>query len=166
MTSTRFVALAVGCLLLMTPHALASPDAGHGMAAPQAQQRPNFSGRWVIVLPEKGAGREQIIKHDDKTLSKTPVGDRGGPPVTYQIDGVEHRSVMPMRGEEIVIVTKAMWEGNTLVVTTTESYPTGMKLTIKDVWSLDGQGRLVIDNTESAERQKPQTLQIVMQKKG
>ena len=166
MTSMRFVTLAVAGVLLATPQTLAGRDSGHGMGGRLTQQRPNFSGRWVIVLPEKGAGREQIVKHDDKTLSKTPVGDRGGPPVTYQIDGVEHRSVMAMGGQEIVIVTKAEWEGNTLVITTTESYPTGQKLTIKDVWSLDGQGRLVIDNTESAERQKPQTMQIVMQKKG
>ena len=130
------------------------------------QQRPNFSGRWVIVEPPKGAGLEQIIKHDDKMLSKTPVSERGGPPVTYQLDGMEHRAVMSMGGEQIVSVTKALWEGNSLVVTILESYPNGMKLSIREVWSLDAQGRLVIDQTESAERQKPQVMKIVLQKKG
>ena len=132
----------------------------------RVQQRPNFSGRWVIVLPEKGAGFEQIIKHDDKTLSKTPVGERGGPGATYQIDGIEHRAMAPARGQEIVTVTKAAWEGNSVVITIVESYSNGMKLNVKEVWSLDDKGRLVIESTESAEKQKPQVVKIVMQKKG
>jgi hypothetical protein len=129
-------------------------------------QRPNFSGRWAIVEPAKGAGQEQVIKHDDKMLSKTPVSDRGGPPATYELNGMEHRSVMSMRGEQIVTVTKAAWEGNTLVVTILESYPNGMKLNVKEVWSLDAQGRLVVEYTESAQGQKPQVTKVVLQKKG
>jgi len=158
MTSMRFAALAAVCVLA-SAITVAGPLA-------RAEQRPNFSGRWVIVLPEKGAGQEQIIKHDDKTLTKTPVGERGGPAATYQIDGVEHRATLPTRGQEIVSVTKAAWEGNTLVVTILESYPNGMKLNVKEVWSLDAQGRLVIEATESAEKQKAQVMKIVMQKKG
>ena len=84
MTPMRFAAIAAVCLLI--------PTAGAPGLLARAHQRPNFSGRWVIVLPEKGAGQEQIIKHDDKTLSKTPVSERGGPAATYQIDGVEHRA--------------------------------------------------------------------------
>ena len=129
-------------------------------------QRPNFSGRWAIVEPAKGAGMEQVIKHDDKTLSKTPMSERGGPPATYQLDGIERRSVIPMSGQEIVVLTKAAWEANTVVVVTTESYPTGQKLTVKEVWSMDAQGRLVIDVTETAERQPPQSLKVILQKKG
>jgi hypothetical protein len=158
MIPMRFAtAIAVACVLVP---AIGAPTAAG------ANQRPNFSGRWVIVQPEKGAGQEQVIKHDDKMLSKTPVSDRGGPPATYELDGMEHRTVMPMRGEQIVTVTKAAWEGNTLVVTILESYPNGMKLNVKEAWSLDAQGRLVIEATESAERQKPQVMRIVMQKKG
>jgi len=158
MTPTRFAAIAAACVLVT---AVGAPE-----SVARAQQHPNFSGRWVIVQPEKGAGQEQIIKHDDKTLSKTPVGDRGGLAATYQIDGVEHRSTLPMRGQDIVNVTKAAWEGTTLVLTILESYPNGMKLNVREVWSLDEQGRLVIEATESAERQKPQVMTIVMQKKG
>ena len=119
----------------------------------------------MIVQPEKGAGQEQIIKHDDKVLTKTPVSERGGPPATYELDGMEHRTVLPMGGQQIVTVTKAVWEGNTLVVTILENYPNGMKLNVKEVWSLDAQGRLVIEATESAERQKPQVMKIVLRKK-
>jgi hypothetical protein len=154
MTSSRFVAILGACVLLAGSAVLAG-----------VQQRPNFSGRWTIVLPEKGAGQEQIIKHDDKTLTKTPVSQRGGPPATYQIDGVEHRSVMPMQGEQIVIVNKALWEGNKLVITTIENYPTGQRLSIREVWSQDDQGRLVIEASETAEGQPPRVMKIVMQKK-
>ena len=156
MTPMRFAAIAA-CVLV--------PYAGAPEASARMEQRPNFSGRWVIIQPEKGAGQEQIIKHDDKMLSKTPVGDRGGPPATYQIDGMEHRTVLPMRGEQIVSVTKAAWEGNTLVLTILENYPNGMKLNVKEVWSLDAQGRLVVEETESAPGQKPQLRKIVLQKK-
>jgi hypothetical protein len=158
MTPMRFAAIAFACVLAA---AAGAPGASAG-----EPQRPNFSGRWVIVQPEKGAGQEQIIKHDDKMLSKTPVGDRGGPPATYELDGMEHRTMLPMRGEQVVIVTKAAWEGNTLVVTIQENYPNGMKLNVREVWSLDAQGRLVIEATEAAERQKPQVMKIVLQKKG
>ena len=157
MTPMRFAAPIAACALVAVftaPAALA-----------RGQQRPNFSGRWVIVQPEKGAGQEQVIKHDDKMLSKTPVGDRGGPPATYQLDGMEHRTVMSMRGEQIVSVTKAVWEGNTIVITILENYPNGMKPNVKEVWSLDAQGRLVVEETESAHAQKPQVRKIVLQKK-
>ena len=157
MTPMRVAAIAAACVL-------AGFAVAPGVLA-RAQQRPNFSGRWVIIEPEKGAGQEQIIKHDDRMLSKTPVGDRGGPPATYQIDGMEHRTVLPMRGEQIVSVTKAAWEGNTLVLTILENYPNGMKLNVKEVWSLDAQGRMVVEETESAPGQKPQVRKIVLQKK-
>ena len=154
MTPHRSVALGFACMLLFTPDMLA-----------RTQQRPNFSGRWVIVQPEKGAGQEQVIKHDETTLSKTPTSGRGGPPANYQLDGVERRSVLPMRGEQIVITSKAIWEGNKLVISSTESYPTGQKLSIREVWSLDEQGRLVIEMSEAAERQPARVMKIVMQKK-
>jgi hypothetical protein len=157
MTPMKFAAAIAACVLV--------PLTGAPGASGHEQPRPNFSGRWAIVEPAKGAGQEQVIKHDDKMLSKTPVGDRGGPPATYQLDGIEHRTVMSMGGEQIVTVTKALWEGNTLVVSIVENYPNGMKLNIKEVWSLDAQGRLVVEATESAERQKPQVMRIVLQKK-
>jgi hypothetical protein len=157
MTPMTFAAAIAACVLV--------PFAGAPGASAHEQQHPNFSGRWVIVEPAKGAGQEQVIKHDDKMLSKTPVSERGGPPATYQIDGIEHRTVMSMGGEQIAIVTKAAWEGNTLVVTIVENYPNGMKLNVKEVWSLDAQGRLVVEQTESAERQKPQVMRVVLQKK-
>ena len=155
MSPQRYAALIAACVTVLSPGVFAGP-----------QQRPNFSGRWVIVLPEKGAGQEQVIKHDEKTLSKTPMSNRGGLPANYQLDGVERRNVLPMNGEQIVITSKASWEGNKVVISSTESYPTGQKLNIREVWSLDEQGRLVIEMSETAERQPARVVKIVMQKKG
>jgi len=47
------------------------PAAASAEQTPIAQQKPNFSGRWAAVSPAKAAGQEQIVKHDDKTLSMT-----------------------------------------------------------------------------------------------
>ena len=123
--------------------------------AASAQQKPNFSGRWVVVIPEKGAGQEQIVKHDDKTLSTERASEGGGHRMIYQLDGVERRSAIPSRGQEIVILSKALWDGDRVVITSQASYPNGMKTQSKEIWSLDAQGRLVIDYTESGPRGSP-----------
>ena len=119
------------------------------LVAAGAQQKPNFSGRWVVVSPEKGAGTEQIVKHDDKTLSTEHASEGGGHRMSYQLDGIERRNAMPSRGDEIVILSKAIWDGDRVVITSQTSYPNGMKTQSKEIWSLDAQGRLVIDYTES-----------------
>lgn len=131
-----------------------------------AQQKPNFSGRWVVVSPEKGAGTEQIVKHDDKTLSTEHASEGGGHRMIYQLDGVERRNAMPSHGAEIVILSKAMWDGDRIVITSQASYPNGMKTQSKEVWSLDAQGRLVIDFTESGPGGTPgPTMKVIHVKK-
>lgn len=114
-----------------------------------AHQKPNFSGRWVVVSPEKGAGTEQVVKHDDKTLSTEHASEGSGHRMIYQLDGVERRNALPSHGAEIVILSKAIWDGDRIVITSQATYPNGMKTQSKEVWSLDAQGRLVIDYTES-----------------
>jgi len=117
--------------------------------AVHAQSKPNFSGRWVVVSPEKGAGQEQTVKHDEKSLSTEHASEGAGHRMIYQLDGVERSNAIPARGTEITMLSKASWDGNRIVITTNTSYPNGMKTQAKEVWSLDAQGRLVIDFTES-----------------
>lgn len=116
--------------------------------AASAQQKPNFSGRWVIVSPAEGAGREQIVTQDDKTLSVEQVSATGGRKMTYPLDGIERRQAIASRGADITIMSRAAWDGDRIVITTNTVYP-GMKTQAKDVWSLDAQGRLVIDSSET-----------------
>jgi hypothetical protein len=127
-------------------------------------QKPSFSGTWIIQEPAKGAGQEQVIKQDDKSIAIT-FGKRTR---THELNGVEKKEMMAMRGGEIVMVSKAAWEGNTIVITTTTNYPNQMTTLDREVWSIDAQGRLVIDLTGTAVNQPnsaPSVQKIVLTKK-
>ena len=127
----------------------------------QAGQKPSFSGTWIIQPPNKAAGVEQIVKQDDKTLSITSVGRTR----TYQLNGVEHRVATATRVGEIVMVSKAAWEGRTITITTATSYPNDMKTTEKETWSIDNQGQLVIDFVETAPGEAPRKVKVTHKKK-
>ena len=129
-------------------------------AAAGAAQRPSFSGTWVIVSPEKSAGQEQVVKQDDKMLSLTARGRT----VVHQLDGVERKETRAMRGGEIVMLSKAVWEGNTIIITIATTYP-NMKTTSREVWSIDAQGRLLIEFTETAENQQSRTVKAILTRK-
>ncbi len=132
-----------------------------GAALGAAQKQPVFSGTWIIQPPNKAAGTERVIKQDDKTISITTSGRTA----TYELDGVEHRRTMAMRGGEIVILTRAAVERGTVVIAITTSYPNNMKTVENEVWSIDAEGQLVIDFTEIATGQAPRVLKIVHRKK-
>lgn len=130
-------------------------------AAVSAIQKPSFSGTWIIQPPNKAAGMEQVVKQDDKTLSITT----GGRTRTHQLNGVEHREARPMRGGDVVMISKAAWAGRTIVITTSTSYPNDMKTVEKEIWSINDQRQLVIDYTETARGEAPRTLKIKHTKK-
>ena len=127
----------------------------------QAVQKPSFTGTWIIQPPNKAAGVEQIVKQDDKTLSITSAGRTR----TYQLNGVEHREATSTRIGEVVMVSKAAWDGRTIVITTATSYPNDMKTAEKEIWSIDNQGQLVIDFVETAPGQTPRVMKITHKKK-
>jgi hypothetical protein len=64
-----------------------------------------------------------------------------------------------------VQITKAEWAGKTIVITTSISYPNNMKTSAKEVWSIDDQGQLVMDFTETAEGQPPRVMKVTHKKK-
>lgn len=131
---------------------------GAGMTA---LQKPVFSGTWIIEPPNKAAGMEVVIKQNDKTLVITS----GGRTMTHQLDGVEHKESRPMRSGTVVQITKAEWAGNTIVITTAISYPNQMQTSAKEIWSIDAQGRFVMDFTETAEGQAPRVMKVTHKKK-
>lgn len=130
-------------------------------AAAFALQKPSFSGTWIIQPPNKAAGMEQVVKQDDKTLSIVT----GGRTMTHQLDGVEHREARSMRGGEVVMISKAAWEGRTIVITIATSYPNDMKTVSKEIWSIDDRGQLVIDFTETAQGSALRTMKVTHKKK-
>lgn len=152
-TSAR-VALAVAAVIALSAATLA-----------QQKDKPNFSGRWVVVSPEKGAGQEQIVKHDQKSLSTQHTSEGGGHRMIYQLDGIERRNAIPSHGSEITMLSKAVWDADRIVITTNTSYPNGMKTQSKEIWSLDPKGRLVIDFTETGPTGPGPVMKVIYVKK-
>jgi hypothetical protein len=116
-----------------------------------AQEKPNFSGRWVSVPPSTDGGAEQLVIHDLKantlTLQHDSEGD--GHKLVHKLDGTEHRNVLASHGSEIVILSKAQWTGNQLTITSVVTYPDGRRMDSKQVWSIDANGQLIIELTET-----------------
>jgi len=139
-----------------------------GAASISAQQKPDFTGHWVILGSGKGPAQEQLVTVDEKTLTTArPDGTRK---TIYQLDGVERRMALPSAGTrtagDITVLSSAKWDGNRIVITTTTSYENGMRTQGKDVWSIDAQGRLVIDYTETGPGAPPQISKFVFTRKG
>jgi hypothetical protein len=129
------------------------------------QTRPNFSGRWVQVSPTEGAGTGQTIKHEGDRMSTGHDSEGGGHGINYRLDGVESRNVVTTHGNDIVSKTRAVWEGQQLVITSAAEYPDGRTMSDKQVWSLDSTGQLVITITRTMSGQEPMSIKAVFAKK-
>ena len=129
----------------------------------RAGQKPDFNGTWIVAPPARSAGKEHVVKVDAKSLTST-IGRR---PVTYTLDGSEQLSQVPIGGDVARLSTRAAWEKDRVVITVRTAYPTGMKTLIRETWSLDSQGRLVIDIVETMEGapSKPDVQQLVLVRK-
>lgn len=126
--------------------------AAFGAVVLAAQDRPNFSGTWIVVGPEQGI-RELTIKHDDTTLSL-----EGQPDVakrTFKLDGSETEMSAP---DGKPLLAKAAWEGNTLVVTI---YFPELKQDIRRVtWAIDADGQLVLETAFLGGKPQAPTKQV------
>jgi hypothetical protein len=143
----------------MRKHALIVGALSLVFAATVAQaQQPNFSGTWTLVPDPNaaggggrgggggGLGQGGTIAQDAKTLTITRTTQAGEVKIVYNLDGSESKNMMAMRGGQVEQVSKAAWEGNTLVVTT--NYTMGENaVTTKSVYSLDASGQLVVATT-------------------
>jgi hypothetical protein len=128
------------------------------------QDRPNFTGHWVQVSPAEGAGTEQWIKHDAETLSASHASSGADHATIHKLDGAEHKNVLTSHGSDIVTTSKAAWEGTKLSITGTTRYPDGRTRTRKEVWSIDGENRLVIDLSLTSAGEKPLEMKLVFRK--
>lgn len=139
------VALLIGVLMV----------AGLTITASGQTEKPDFSGRWVMVTPAEGAGLEQVVKQDATTLTIGPTPE--GQLVVYKLDGTENRIVMT---SGVVMTSKASWTGNQLTITSTT--PSGLDQ--KQVWSIDGDGKLVIDVQNTLPTQAPIKMTMTYKK--
>ena len=78
---------------------------------------------------------------------------------------MERQQVRPSSVGDITILFKAAWDGDRIVITSNESYPNGMKTQLKEIWSLDAQGRLTIDYTEGGPTGPGPSMKVVFVKK-
>jgi hypothetical protein len=126
--------------------------AAFGAVGFAAQDRPNFSGTWIVVGPERGI-RELTIKHDDSTLSF-----EGQPDVTrhtFKLDGSETEMSAP---DGKPLLARAAWQGKTLVVTI--HFPE-LKQDIRRVtWAIDADGQLVMETEMLGGKPEAPTKQV------
>ena len=131
----------------------------------RGQQKPDFSGTWVVVSPAEAAGQVHTIKQDATTFTRAHASEGDGHSLAYKLDGSETRLVMPSHGQEIITLAKASWNGDRLVIVEAVTYPDGRKLAKNTVWSVDGQGQLVMEFTEAFEGKPAQTRKVVYKRK-
>jgi hypothetical protein len=136
-----------------------------GAVALSAQAKPNFSGTWVVVAPAEAAGQEEQVRHTETTLSTGHESEGGGHNATYKLDGSESRNELTSHGEKIVTLSKALWDGNKVVITSSTTYPDGRKLDSKQTWSMGSDGRLTIEMTQTMTGQPAQSMTLVHRKK-
>ena len=123
----------------------------------KAQDKPNFSGSWTLVVDPNapppsgrggggGLGQAATLTQDAKTLTITRTTQNGEVKTVYNLDGSESKNMMMGRGGQTEQISKAAWEGNTLVVTT--NFTMGdAAVTRTQKFSLDASGQLVVATT-------------------
>jgi hypothetical protein len=129
-----------------------------------AQQKPNFTGKWIAIAPADAGGGPQTITHTETKLSMIHGAEGPDHNLEFILDGKEHRSVMPSHGSEIVTLYTASWTGDRLTILSKSTYPNGNVLDQTQVWSMDAKGQLIIDLTETFTGRPKTTTQIVHQK--
>ena len=131
---------------------LVSVVAAFGVVGLAAQDRPNFSGTWIVVGPDQGI-RELTIKHDDSTLSL-----EGQPDVakrTFKLDGSETEMSAP---DGKPLLARAVWEANTLVVTV--HFPEIKQDIRRLTWVIDADGQLVMETAFLGGKPEAPTKQV------
>lgn len=138
-----------------------------------AQSQPDFSGRWTSAPPAAASGVRGV------SVEPGTMGSGWGPELTidqragrltvdrlqfstydmqaplrfiYALDGSENRNVINMGRGPQEFVSRAAWEGATLVITTTYDFrdPMSGKITsggMRQIVALDSSGSLVVTTT-------------------
>ena len=133
-----------------------------------AQAKPDFSGKWTLVpdpaaaaAPAGGGGgggrgggrgggggqfcgQECTVMQDGTSLTVTRTTQAGEVKAVYKLDGSESKNMQAGRGGQTEVVSKAMWDGNKVSISTTRDFG-GNAVTTKTVLSVTG-GELTVEN--------------------
>ena len=135
----------------------------------------DFSGRWVLVsaTPVR-PGYEQFWLGTEATITQTPssLSVRRLTPLPqrdarFALDSDESRNEYVVNGQRLIRNSRATWNGSTLLISTDTALPDGQTYLSNILrWSLDGDGMLVIGDTEICGRGEcPSVLTTVKFKK-
>jgi hypothetical protein len=119
--------------------------------AARAQGKPDFSGTWTLDTAKSdpapagrggggGGAATLTIKQTANELSVQSEGRQGPQTMTYKLDGSESKNEQMGRGGAQTIVSKAKWDGASLVIDTTREIQ-GMSITTHEVRKLDNGGK-------------------------
>ena len=117
--------------------------------AAHAQGKPDFSGTWTLDTaksdpPPQGRGgggaATLTIKQTGSELSIQSEGRQGPQTMTYKLDGSESKNEQMGRGGAQTVVSKAKWDGASLVIDSTREIQ-GMSITTHEVRKLDNGGK-------------------------
>ena len=147
------------------------------VASLAAQAKPDFSGKWVQDPPPAAApagggggggrggfGAEFTIVQNAKTLTITRMQGDQTVSTVYNLDGSESKNTTQGRGGPQEQVSKAVWDGAKLVVTTTINAG-GNNIEQKRVFAMEG-GNLTIETTQPGRDGGPGTPTKLTYKKG
>jgi hypothetical protein len=153
-----------------------------------AQAKPDFSGKWTLdpasapapaQAPPAGGGgggrggggrgggggfgQEFTAKQDASTLTISRVQGDQTVTATYKLDGSESKNTVAGRGGQQEQVSKTMWMGNKLMITTTLDFG-GNTVEQSQTLSLEG-GNLVVERSQPGrDGGAPQTTKQVYKK--
>jgi hypothetical protein len=148
--------------LAMTAAALA------GLTA--AQAKPNLAGAWTPV-PDAGTDPRATGITIHQTQAELVIENASGRKSTYKLDGSLSSNTIPERGGNppTVAVSTAGWDGNKLVIQTKITRgapPTLRTIQYRQVYSLDADGRLILDESATVGDGGPtDTRKVVFKKK-
>ena len=118
--------------------------------AARAQGTPDFSGTWTLDTAKSdpapagrgggGGAATLMIKQTGTELSIQSEGRQGPQTMTYRLDGSESKNEQMGRGGAQTVVSKAKWDGASLVIDTTRDIQ-GMTITMHEVRKLDNGGK-------------------------
>jgi hypothetical protein len=116
-----------------------------------AQGKPDFSGTWTLDAAKSdpapagrggggGGAGTMTIKQTGTELSIQTEGRQGPQTMTYKLDGSESKNEQMGRGGAQTVVSKAKWDGASLVIDSTRDVQ-GMSITTHEVRKLDSGGK-------------------------
>ena len=112
-----------------------------------AQSKSDFSGKWVIDGDRVGGfGNEITVTQNAKTLTVTRTQGSQTVRTVYSLDGSESKNTVQGRGGASEQVSKAVWDGARLIVTT--QFKAGpVTVQVKRVFAMEGRN-LTIETTQ------------------